>query len=165
MVFIENKAINQYDNHMEKIEIKVLNNVKEDAKKNYQLFKWVLVEEKTDLRETTLVFERDNEVSYYPELVKLENKFNKVYSIPGWIGYALIGLILVYVTIIAILWITHIVDLEKQYFVIILAIPTGVLLLLNVLFTFLRGREMNYHLTKKDEKYAKYQKLVDELVK
>ena len=165
MVFIENKAINQYDNHMEKIEIKVLNNVKEDAKKNYQLFKWVLVEEKTDLRETTLVFERDNEVSYYPELVKLENKFNKVYSIPGWIGYALIGLILVYVTIIAILWLTHIVDLEKQYFVIILAIPTGVLLLLNVLFTFLRGREMNYHLTKKDEKYAKYQKLVDELVK
>ncbi len=31
---------------MEKVEIKVLNNVKEDAKRNYQLFKWVLVEEK-----------------------------------------------------------------------------------------------------------------------
>ena len=150
---------------MEKIEIKVLNNVKEDAKKNYQLFKWVLIEEKEELRETTLVFERDNEVSYYPELVKLENKFNKVYSIPAWIGYALIGLILFYVTTIAILWLTHILDIEKQYLVIILAIPTGVLLLLNVLITFLRNKEMNYHLTKKDEKYAKYQKMVDEVIK
>ena len=82
---------------MEKIEIKVLNNVKDDAIKNYTLFKWVLLEEKPDLRETTLVFERDDQVSYYPELVKLEKKFNKVYSIPGWIGFLIIGLIVIYV--------------------------------------------------------------------
>lgn len=150
---------------MEKVEIKVLNNVKEDAKRNYQLFKWVLVEEKEDLRETTLVFERDNETSYYRELVKLENKFNKVYSIPGWIGYALVGLILVYVTIIAILYLTHIINVEKSLFVVIMAIPTGVLLLANVFISYLRSKEMYNHLNKKEEKYAQYQKKVDEIVK
>ena len=165
MVLIESLSLTQYHIHMEKVEIKVLNNVKEDAKKNYQLFKWVLVEEKEDLRETTLVFQRDDQVPYYSELVKLENKFNKVYSIPGWIGYALIGLILVYVTIIAILWLTHILNLEKQYMVILLAVPTGLLLLANVFISYLRSREMNYHLTKKEEKYAIYQKKIDELAK
>ena len=150
---------------MEKIEIKVLNNVKEDAKKNYQLFKWVLVDEKEDLKETTLTFQRDDQVPYYQELVKLENKFNKVYSIPGWVGYSLIGLILVYVTTIAILYLTHIINVEKQLLILILAIPTGILLLLNVFISYLRSKEMNYHLTKKEEKYAKYQKKVDELVK
>ena len=150
---------------MEKVEIKVLNNVKDDAKRNYQLFKWVLVEEKEDLRETTLVFERDNETSYYRELVKLENKFNKVYSIPGWIGYALVGLILVYVTIIAILYLTHIINVEKSLFVVIMAIPTGVLLLANVFISYLRSKEMYNHLNKKEEKYAQYQKKVDEIVK
>ena len=150
---------------MEKVEIKVLNNVKEDAKKNYQLFKWVLVEEKEDLRETTLVFQRDDQVPYYQELVKLENQFNKVYSIPSWIAYGLIGLILVYVTTIAILYLTHIINVEKQILVLILAIPTGVLLLANVFITYLRSKEMNYHLTKKEEKYAKYQKKVDELTR
>ena len=150
---------------MEKIEIKVLNNVKEDAKKNYQLFKWVLVDEKEDLKETTLTFQRDDQVPYYQELVKLENKFNKVYSIPGWVGYSLIGLILVYVTTIAILYLTHIINVEKQLLILILAIPTGLLLLLNVFISYLRSKEMNYHLTKKEEKYVKYQKKVDELVK
>ena len=150
---------------MEKIEIKVLNNVKEDAKKNYQLFKWILVEEKEDLKETTLVFQRDDQVSYYSALVKLENKFNKVYSIPGWIAYALIGLILLYVTTIAILWLTHIIDVEKKYLILLLAIPTGLLLLGNVFITYLRSKEMDYHLNNKSEKYAKYQKRVDELTK
>ena len=150
---------------MEKVEIKVLNNVKEDAKKNYQLFKWVLVDEKEDLKETTLVFQRDDQVPYYNELVKLENKFNKVYSIPAWIGYALIGLILVYVSTIAILWLTHILNVEKQFLVIILAIPTGVLLLANVGISYLRNRELQYHLTKKEEKYRKYQEKVDALTK
>lgn len=150
---------------MEKVEIKVLNNVKEDAKRNYQLFKWVLEDEKEDLRETTLSFSRDDQTPYYKELVKLENKFNKVYSIPSWTGYLLIGLILIYVTIIAILYLTHIINVEKQIFIIILAIPTGILLLGNVFISFLRSRELNYHLTHKEEKYAKYQKKVDELVK
>ena len=149
---------------MEKVEIKVLNNVKEDAKKNYQLFKWVLVEEKEDLKETTLVFQRDDQVPYYNELVKLENKFNKVYTIPGWVGYSLIVLILVYVTTIAILWLTHILNLEKQYLVILLAVPTGILLLANVFISYLRNKDMFNHLNKKEEKYAKYQKKVDELV-
>ena len=80
-------------------------------------------------------------------------------------GYSLIGLILVYVTTIAILYLTHIINVEKQLLILILAIPTGILLLLNVFISYLRSKEMNYHLTKKEEKYAKYQKKVDELVK
>ena len=148
---------------MEKIEIKVLNNVREDAKRTHQLFKWKLVEEKIDLKETTLVFERDNEVSYYPQLVKLENSFNKVYTLPSWLSYVLIGLTLVYVTAIMILWLTKVLNLEKQYVVIILAIPTGILLLLNVLLTYLRNRELSKFTTKKEERYQKYQSLVDEL--
>lgn len=150
---------------MEKVEIKILNNVKEDAKRNYQLFKWELVEEKEDLKETTLIFQRDNEVPYYNELVKLENKFNKVYTIPGWIGYSIIGLILVYVSVIAILWLTHIINVEKQYFMLILAIPTGVLLLANVFISYLRSRQMFNHLNKKEEKYAIYQKKIDKISK
>ena len=150
---------------MEKVEIKVLNNVKEDAKRNYQLFKWVLVEEKEDLKETTLVFQRDDQVSYYKDVVKLENRFNKVYTIPGWLAYVFIAIILIYVSVIAILWLTHVINIEKQYLVIILAIPTGVLLLGNVFITYLRNKQMFNHLNKKDEKYAKYQKLVDELTK
>lgn len=150
---------------MEKVEIKVLNNVKEDAKRNYELFKWVLVEEKEDLKETTLVFQRDDQVSYYPELVKLENQFNKVYSIPGWLGYLFIGLILVYVTTIAILWLTHILNVEKSVMIIILAVPTGVFLLANVFISYLRSRQMFNHINKKEEKYAKYQRKIDELIK
>ena len=149
--------------YMEKVEIKVLNNVKEDAIKNYQLFKWQLVEQHSDLKETTLVFERDNEVSYYPELVKLENDFNKVYSIPGWIFYVLIAITLVYVTTIAILWLTHCLPVEKGVMVIILAIPTGILLLINVGFSYLRNKQMDYHINNKDEKYQKYQEKVDKI--
>ena len=150
---------------MEKVEIKVLNNIKDDAIKNYTLFKWVLVEEKPDLKETTLVFQRDDQVSYYQELVKLEKQFNNVYKIPAWIGYVLIGITLIYVSTIAILWLTHVLNIEKQLMIIILAIPTGVLLLANVLFTYMRNREMQYHLNHKDEKYRKYQKRIDEITK
>lgn len=150
---------------MEKIEIKVLNNIKDDAIKNYTLFKWVLIEEKPNLKETTLVFERDDQMDHYQEIVKLEKQFNNVYKIPGWIGYVLIGITLIYVTVIAILWITHILDMDKQSMIILLAVPTGVLLLLNVLFTYLRNREMQYHLNHKDEKYLKYQKKIDEITK
>ena len=148
---------------MEKVEIQVLNNVKDDAIRNYQLFKWQLVEEKSDLKETTLVFERDNEKSYYPQLVELENKFNKVYSIPSWIFYVLIGLTLVYVTTIAILWLTKALNVEKSVMVLILAIPTGILLLINVFVSYLRNKEMDYHLNKKEEKYRKYQEKVDKI--
>ena len=151
--------------YMEKVEIKVLNNVKDDAIKNYELFKWKLVEQVPDLKETTLVFERDNEVSYYPELVKLENKFNKVFSIPGWIFYLLIAITLVYVTTVAILWLTHVLNVEKGILVIIIAIPTGILLLLNVFLTYLRNKEMDYHINKKEEKYRIYQEKVDRIIK
>ena len=139
---------------MEKIEIKVLNNIKDDAIKNYTLFKWVLIEEKPNLKETTLVFERDDQMDHYQEIVKLEKQFNNVYKIPGWIGYVLIGITLIYVTVIAILWITHILDMDKQSMIILLAVPTGVLLLLNVLFTYLRNREMQYHLNHKDGEHS-----------
>ena len=151
--------------YMEKVEIKVLNNVKDDAIRNYELFKWKLVEQVPDLKETTLVFERDNEVSYYPELVKLENKFNKVFSIPGWIFYLLIAITLVYVTTVAILWLTHVLNVEKGILVIIIAIPTGILLLLNVFLTYLRNKEMDYHINKKEEKYRIYQEKVDRICK
>ena len=151
--------------YMEKVEIKVLNNVKDDAIRNYELFKWKLVEQVPDLKETTLVFERDDEVSYYPELVKLENKFNKVFSIPGWIFYLLIAITLVYVTTVAILWLTHVLNVEKGILVIIIAIPTGILLLLNVFLTYLRNKEMDYHINKKEEKYRIYQEKVDKICK
>ena len=151
--------------YMEKVEIKVLNNVKDDAIKNYELFKWKLVEQVPDLKETTLVFVRDNEVSYYPELVKLENKFNKVFSIPGWLFYVLIAITLVYVTTIAILWLTHVLNVDKGVLVIIIAIPTGILLLLNVFLTYLRNKEMDYHINKKEEKYRIYQEKVDRIIK
>ena len=151
--------------YMERTEIKVLNNVKEDAIKNYELFKWKLVEQKPDLKETTLVFERDNEVSYYQELVNLEEKFNKVYTIPSWLFYVFIGITLGYVSVMAILWLTKVINIEKGYFVIILAIPSGILLLLNVFFTYLRNKEMDNHINKKDEKYRIYQEKVDKLVK
>ena len=151
--------------YMEKVEIKVLNNVKDDAIRNYQLFKWQLVEEKVDLKETTLVFERDNEVSYYQELIKLEEKFNKVYSIPGWLLYVFVGLTALYVSIIAILWLTHNLPMEKQQMIILLAVPTGVMLLLNVFLSYLRSKEMERHLNKKEEKYQQYQKKVDEICK
>ena len=150
---------------MEKVEIKVLNNVKDDAIKNYELFKWTLVEEKPDLKETTLVFERDNEVSYYPELVKLEEKFNKVYSIPSWLTYVLVGITLVYVTLMAILWLTKVLTVDKPMFVIIIAIPTGVLLMINVFLSYLRNRQMDYHINKKEEKYRVYQEKVDSIAK
>ena len=149
--------------YMEKVEIKVLNNVKDDAIRNYQLFKWQLVEEKVDLKETTLVFERDNEVTYYQELVKLEEKFNKVYTIPSWIFYVLIGLTLVYVTTIAILWLTKVLDIEKSKMVIILAIPTGILLLVNVFISYLRNKQMDNHINKKEDKYRLYQEKVDRI--
>ena len=150
---------------MEKVEIKVLNNVKDDAIRNYELFKWHLIEEKPDLKETTLVFERDNEVSYYPELVKLEDKFNKVFTIPGWLTYVLVGITLVYVTLMAILWLTHVLTVDKPIFVIILAIPTGVLLMINVFLSYLRNKQMDYHINKKDEKYRVYQEKVDSICK
>lgn len=148
---------------MEKVKIQVLNNVAKDAIRNYTLFEWKLVEQKEDLKETTLVFERDDETPYYHELVKLENDFNKVYSIPAIVPYIFIILTLLYVSTMAILWLTHVINVEKVVFVIMLAIPTGVFLLLNVFVTFLRTRQMNYHLTKKEEKYQKYQKKVNEL--
>ena len=154
-----------YDACMEKIEIKVLNNVKADAIRNHQLFKWVLVDEKPDLKETTLVFERDNEVSYYNDLVKLEKNFNKVYSIPGWVSFVVLGLTLVYVTIIAILWLTHVINVDKSMIAIIMALPAGVMLLVNVFLTFLRNKEFRNHIEHIEEKYQKYQKKVDELVK
>ena len=148
---------------MEKIEIKVLNNVKADAIRNHRLFKWELVEEKPDLKETTLVFQRDNTVSYYKELVKLEKDFNKIYSIPSWISYIVLGITLIYVTIIAILWLTHVINVDKSIIAIIIAIPAGVMLLVNVFLTFLRNKEYKNHIEHIEDKYQKYQKKVDKL--
>ena len=148
---------------MEQVEIKVLNNVKDDAIKNYQLFRWVLVKETPGLKETTLVFERDDSMKHYNEIKKLETKFNNVYTIPSFLPYVFVVITLIYVSVIAILWLTHVLDVEKSILVVILAIPSGVLLLANVLITFLRQRQMNYHLNKKEEKYEKYKKLIEEL--
>ena len=47
--------------------------------------------------------------------------------------------------------------------IIILAVPTGILLLLNVFFTYLRNKEMDYHINKKEEKYRSYQEKVDKI--
>ena len=149
---------------MEKVEIKVLNNVKKDAIRSYELFLWRLEEEKNDLKESTLVFSRDDQVSYYPELVRLEKQFNKVYSIPGWASYILIGIALVYVSVMAILWLTHVITLDKSYFAIAIAVPTGVLLLINVLFTYLRNKQLNNFLNTKEERYKKYQEKVNQLI-
>ena len=149
---------------MEKVEIKVLNNVKKDAIRSYELFLWRLEEEKNDLKESTLVFSRDDQVSYYPELVRLEKQFNKVYSIPGWASYVLIGIALVYVSVMAILWLTHVITLDKSYFAIAIAVPTGVLLLINVLFTYLRNKQLNNFLNTKEERYKKYQEKVNQLM-
>ena len=88
---------------MEKTVIKVLNNVKEDAIKNYTMFKWTLVDEHPDLKETTLTFERDDSLPYYQKLVALETKFNNVYTIPSWLGFAFIFVILGYVTTLLLL--------------------------------------------------------------
>ena len=149
---------------MEKVEIKVLNNVKKDAIRSYELFLWRLEEEKNDLKESTLVFSRDDQVSYYPEVVRLEKQFNKVYSIPGWASYVLIGIALVYVSVMAILWLTHVITLDKSYFAIAIAVPTGVLLLINVLFTYLRNKQLNNFLNTKEERYKKYQEKVNQLM-
>ena len=149
---------------MEKVEIKVLNNVAKDAIRNYTLFDWKLIEQKEDLSETTLVFERDDQTPYYHEIVKLENDFNKVYSIPAIVPYIFIIITLFYVSIMTVLWLTHVLNIEKIVFVVILAIPTGILLLLNVFVTYLRTRQMTYHLTRKEEKYQKYQKKVNEIM-
>lgn len=148
---------------MEKVTINVLNNVKEDAKKNYELFEWKLIEEKNDLKETTLTFERDNSVSYYSELVKLENKFNRIYHIPSWVSYALIVVILIYVTTIAILWKCKAFDFDKAGVVLLMAIPTGVLLLVNTFITFLRSRDFNNHVNHKEEKYELYRSKISQL--
>ena len=149
---------------MEKVELKVLNNVKDDAKKNYELFKWKLEEEKSDLKETTLVFSRDENMPHYEEIVKLENKFNKVYSIPSWIFYVLIVITLVYVSVIGILFLTKVLNFDKSIVAVIIAVPTGILLLVNVGLSYLRNRQMAYHLNKKEEKYAKYQAKIDEIL-
>lgn len=149
---------------MEKVEIKVLNNVKKDAIRSYELFLWRLEEEKNDLKESTLVFSRDDQVSYYPELVRLEKQFNKVYSIPSWASYILIGIALVYVSVMAILWLTHVITSDKSYFAIIIAVPTGVLLLINVLFTYLRNKQLNNFLNTKEDRYKKYQEKVNQLM-
>ena len=152
-------------NHMERTEIKVLNNAKDDAIRNYELFKWKLEEQKVDLKETTLVFSRDNKMEHYEEIVKLENKFNNIYTIPSWISYLLIGLTLVYVSLIAILWLTKVLNLEKSYIVILLAVPTGIFLLLNVFLSYLRNRQLDNHIKNKEEKYRLYQEKIDKLDK
>lgn len=141
---------------MEKVTIKVLNNVKEDAKRNYQLFEWRLVEEKSDLKETTLTFERDETMDHYQDIIKLENRFNRVYSIPSWVSYIIIAIILVYVTLIAIFWKTKVLDLDKSGIVILMAVPTGILLLVNTGLSFYRNKQMHDHINKKEEKYRLY---------
>ncbi|MCR5184832.1 MAG: hypothetical protein K6C32_01975 [Bacilli bacterium] len=150
---------------MSKVTITVLNNTRDDAIKNYQLFEWKLIEEKKDLKETTLTFERDENTPYYPELVALEEKFHKVYTFPSWLSYVLIAITLIYVSVIAILWISHVIDVKKEILVIILAIPTGVLLLINTGLSFLRSRQMNHHILHKEEKYQEYAKKIEEIKK
>lgn len=150
---------------MEKTTITIKNNVKEDCKKNYQLFEWTLLEEKNDLSETTLTFFRDNEVPYYQELVKLENRFNNVYTIPSWISYILIGLILIYVSLMAILFISKAIDIKKEMFVLILAVPTGILLLTNIFISYLRHKQLMEHINNKEKKYLKYQSLIEQIKK
>ena len=149
---------------MEKTTISVLNNVKDDAIRNYRLFKWELVEEIGGLKETTLTFSRNDEVSYYKDLVKLENKFNRVYSIPNWIQYILVGIALVYVTTIMILWLTHVFTFDKSIIAIVLAVPTAVILLINVGISYLRNKQMLNHINNKEAKYKIYQEKVDQLI-
>ena len=61
---------------MEKVEITVLNNVKDDAIRNYRLFKWELVEEKAGLKENTF---DGNEYTEYGNIMepKIRDYINK----------------------------------------------------------------------------------------
>ena len=68
-----------------------------------------------------------------------------------------------YVSLIAILWLTHVLDVDKGKLVIILAIPTGALLLANVGLSYLRTKQMNDHIVNKENKYKIYQDKIDQL--
>ena len=148
---------------MEKLVIKVSFPEKSDAIRCHELFSWKLEkEEKLDVNKYVLEFSRDENLPHLNEIKKLEKDFFKLSKIPLWSLAILPVVIIVYLTVFMILFMTKTLDVEQMYKSIILSVPPAIFLLITMLMTFLRNKDIQKYILEHDERYKIYLEKVKE---
>lgn len=110
------------------------------------LFDWKLVsEEKHDNAPSVLIFERDETVPYYQEMVEVE-KETSPRLIPFPIFIVLLGISFALLTTYLILWLMLKPNFDTMKFFCILFIPAMVTMLGGVIISFLRTRQLMQYL-------------------
>ena len=110
------------------------------------LFDWKLVsEEKHDNAPSVLIFERDETVPYYQEMVEVE-KETSPRLIPFPIFIVLLGISFALLTTYLILWLIMKPNFDTMKFFCILFIPAMVTMLGGVIISFLRTRQLMQYL-------------------
>lgn len=127
------------------------------------LFDWRLVnEEKKDNAPSILTFERDDSVPYYQEMLAVE-KETSPHLFPFWPLVAVVALAFVTMTTYLILFLalkdtTNIKDYFFAFFV-----PAAVLLLVDVIFFYLRSKQLMKYLQNEDKVVANAEEKMKEI--
>ena len=148
---------------MEKLTLKVSFPEKADAIRCHELFSWKLEkEEKLDVNKYILEFSRDENLPHLGEIKKLEKEFFKLSKIPLWSLAILPIVIIIYLTVFMILIMTKVIDVPQLYKSIILSVPPAIFLLITMLMTFLRNKDIQKYILEHDERYKIYVEKVKE---
>ncbi len=119
-------------------------------KEKYKLFEWQLVKEENN----KLFFQRDNQTTYYSELVKLEKQYPN-YQYPSVILFVITSIVaFLLVTVMLIMFLVN-KELAKTYWWAFI-LPAGIFLIITVLFTYLRMRTFSKIINEKPKTDAEF---------
>ena len=120
----------------------------------HKLFEWKVDKEEVKGTQSVLTFSRDNEVPYYRQLVELENQFPEYKFLPFILIIIFAALAFISITVLLIVFLAN-RDLASTYWLAFI-IPSGVFLVIAMVFTFLRMRTLDKVINEKRQKESEF---------
>lgn len=148
---------------MEIKEVVVTNENAQITLDKYLIFEYKCLEQRNMGNKTYFKFERDNEVPYYEELVKLEQEYGE-YKIKSMTGVSLMPIITF--VLVTIFLVVFLIDKEHFNFTLmfsLLMIPALLVLVFTVALTVIKLKAISKINKEKPNKDLEYKEKVDEL--
>ena len=114
------------------------------------LFDWKLInEEKKENSPSILTFERDENVPYYQEMVEIE-KETSPHLLPFWVLAIPVSIAFIIMTVFLILFLAAKDNFDAKANLFFFLVPSMVLLLVDTLLFYYRGRQLMKYLQNED---------------
>lgn len=139
---------------MEEKVIKVSKENRDLVLDKHKLFAWKLDKEESGGSQSILHFYRDDEVPYYAQLVELEKQYPEYKFLP--FIYIIVFAALAFVSITVLLIFFFINKAVASQFWYLFIIPSGIFLIVAMVFTFLRMRTLDKVVNEKKQKDAEF---------